>query len=367
MGFEPPEQELKWQLEHGDETQIPGLIAACALTAIASVIILGLRFLSLRLLHGRIHLEADDWLVLIAWLCFITLNISWAAGTRYGIGRHAAVATNVSVTQSLAVVGEATYILAIAFIKFSVLALYLKTFSAKRCRYFIWAVGIIVMGWTMSGVVVAIFQCTSVRYIWQPDVEGNCVDFGLRNLISGVLNVMINILIVVVIPFAWSLHITKQKKWLILVTFVTGTSACIISVVRLPYSIQVGNDGPWDAVPTFIISLIEIVMSMLAISIPAYRPIFEHAFGGGRRDSRSARACRYKETMHIGLSGEDARTHVNVTSPGTHNMRCDHGGISVTKNIELVRHAKKSGNWVRVTDDEEHPCKSPEQDKTGGS
>ncbi|KAI0456253.1 hypothetical protein F5B21DRAFT_522714 [Xylaria acuta] len=372
MGFEPSEQELEWQLEHRDETQVAGLIAACVSTAIVSVIIIGLRFLSRRLLHGRLRLEADDWLLLVAWALFAILDVSWAVGTRYGIGRHTVVVTNVRMVQILAVIGEAAYVLAIAFIKFSVLALYLKSFPIQKFRYCVWAVGVVVVGWAMSGAVVAVFQCTSIEYVWRPEVEGVCVDFGLRNLVSGIMNVMTNILIVaMVIPFAWNLHITKQNKWPTLVSFAVGASVCTISIVRLPYSIKVGSsDGTWDAAPAFIISVVEIAVGMLAISIPTYRPLYEHVFGGGGcRDSNTARACRYKETLHMGLYGKDAQTDVNVTSPGTH-MGCDHGGINVTNHIELVRHTKKSGSWVRVTDDdeeEEELCVPAERAQAGGS
>ncbi|KAI1756885.1 hypothetical protein F4782DRAFT_549283 [Xylaria castorea] len=371
MSFELSEQELEWQLQHRDETHIAGLVAACVSTAIASTVIIGLRLLSRRLLHGRLRLGTDDWLMLVAWVFFAVLDVSWAVGTKYGIGRHAVVVTDVRMVQILAVVGEAAYVLAIAFLKFSVLALYLKTFPIQKFRYFVWAVGIVVVGWAMSGTVVAVFQCTSIEYVWRPEVEGVCLDFGLRNLVSGIMNVMTNILIMAMaVPFVWNLRITKQKKGLVLVAFAIGTSACIISIIRLPYSIQVGtSDGTWDAVPAFIVSLVEIVVGMLAISIPTYRPLYEHVFGGGVcRDSKlNARVRRYKETLHMDLYGKDAQNDVNVTSPGTH-MGCDHGGINVTNHIELVRHAKKSGSWVRVTDDEEEElCKPTERVQAGGS
>ncbi|KAI0446525.1 hypothetical protein F4803DRAFT_18792 [Xylaria telfairii] len=375
MGFEPSDQELEWQLEHVDDTQVPGLIAACILTAIASVIIIGLRFLSQRLLHGRLSLETDDWLVLVAWVLFATLNVSWVVGTKYGIGRHTVVVTNAHMVQILAIVGEVAYVLAIAFIKFSILALYLKTFPIRKFRYCVWAVGILVLGWAMSGAVVAIFQCTSVEYVWRSDVEGVCVDFGLRTLVSGIMNVMTNILIMAMaMPLVRRLHITKQKKWLVLVAFAVGASACIISIVRLPYSIKaLTSDATWDVTPGFIIGVVEIAVGMLAVSIPTYRPLYEHVFGGGVcRDRNSTRACRYKETLHMGLYGKDAQNDVNVTSPGTH-MGCDHGGINVTNHIELVRHTKKSGSWVRVTDEEEEEgeqeelCKPEEEVQAGGS
>lgn len=148
-------------------------------------------------------------------------------------------------------------------------------------------------------------------------------------------------------------------------------SACIVSIVRLPFSLKVGtDDAAWDTVPTAIVSVIEITLGMLAVSIPTYLPLHEHIFGGRRgvcRKGSGASSCRYKETLHMGFYGECTRNDVNVTSPGTH-VGCSHGGINVTNHIELVRHTNKSGNWVRVTDEDEDEdeelCRSREKRQT---
>ena len=57
----------------------------------------------------------------------------------------------------------------------------------------------------------------------KPEAQDACIDFGVRNIISGVANAMIDILIVImVIPLAWNLPIRKQNKWLVLVPFAVG-------------------------------------------------------------------------------------------------------------------------------------------------
>jgi hypothetical protein len=125
--------------------------------------------------------------------------------------------------RQLAVVSEAMYILAIAFIKFSVLALYFKTFPGRKLQYYVWGFVVLVVGWAMSGAVVAIFQCTSIDYVWRLEAQEFCIDFGLRNLISGIINAITDIFIVAMaIPLVWNLQITKQKKWLVLVPFAVG-------------------------------------------------------------------------------------------------------------------------------------------------
>lgn len=124
----------------------------------------------------------------------------------------------------MAVVGEAAYTLAITFIKFSILALYAKAFPGQRFRYCLWGFALFVFGWGMSGSVVAIFQCTSIDYVWRPDTRDFCIDFSLRNLISGIVNVVTDVVIMaMVIPLVWNHEVMDQERRLVLSTFAVGT------------------------------------------------------------------------------------------------------------------------------------------------
>lgn len=99
MSFELPQNELDWQYEHRHETRVTGLIMACVCTAVVSVVVVGLRLLSRRLLKGRLHLDVSDWFLLVAWVFFAAVNVSWAVGTKFGIGRHAVVVTDIRKVQ----------------------------------------------------------------------------------------------------------------------------------------------------------------------------------------------------------------------------------------------------------------------------
>ncbi|KAI0402872.1 hypothetical protein F4802DRAFT_574104 [Xylaria palmicola] len=371
MDFVSPDERLEWQYEHRDETRVPGLIAACIISTIISTIIIALRLISRRLFYGRIRIDASDWLVIVAWALLATVNVSAGISAIHGVGRHLIAVTDVHKVQILAIISESTYILSITFVKFSVLALYLKVFPGQKFRYCVWGVAAFIASWATSGVIVAIFQCSSIEYVWKPDSQQFCVDFALRNLISGIMNVLTDIVIMgMVIPLVWNAPKRVQKKWLVAVPFVTGAITCIISIVRLPYSLQTGtSDATWIAAAITIVSIVEITVGMLAISIPTYRPLYEHLFRGGVRGNNDNTCdCGYKEALHMGLYGGEAQSNVKVTSPGTH-VGSDHGGINVTNHIELVRHTKKSGNWVRVTDEdeEEELCVSGDQIRTRGT
>ncbi|KAI0509121.1 hypothetical protein F5B22DRAFT_658710 [Xylaria bambusicola] len=361
ISFELSQHELEWQYEHRHETRVPGLIMACVCTAIASAVIVSLRLLSRRLRHGRLHLDASDWFLLVAWIFFAAVNISWAVGTKFEIGRHAVVVTDIRKVQVIAVVGEVAYTFAITLIKFSVLALYARAFPGPKFRYCVWGVALFVFGWGMSGSVVAIFQCKSIDDVWRPNTRDLCISLGLRNLVFGIINVVTDIIIMaMVIPLVWNHKVMGQERWLVLATFAVGISAWALGIVRLPFSIKVSaNDRTWDAAPTVIVSLLEIVVGMLAVSMPTYLPLYKHIFRGGScRMSNGSHVCSYKETLHMGLYGKGTHNAVNVTSPGTH-MGSNHAGISVTNHIELIRHTNESGQWVRVTDDEDEELCEP--------
>ncbi|KAI1181341.1 hypothetical protein F4777DRAFT_526933 [Nemania sp. FL0916] len=369
MAFGPPGHRPGWQKHHRDETRVPGLLAACISTGFISVVIMALRFYSRWLQHGRIHLESSDWFALVAWIFFVMVDSAWAVGTKHGVGRHAVVVDDFHKVQILAVVSEATYIIALMFTKLSILAAYLKTFPIRKFRYWVWGVSASVVSWGMAGAIVAILQCTSIDFVWISKDQGFCMDFTLRNFIFGIINAVINIVIVAIVATpASNLPIARQKRWMVQVCFLVGISACLVSILRLPFSVLVGrNDRTWDVVPTGIIGMVEITIGLLAVSIPTYRPLYEHIFGGERErsDKRTSHPLKFMETLHMGIYGQGPRNDVNVTSHGTH-MGCDHAGINVTNHIELVRHANRCGNWVRVTDeDEEELCKHGRRDREG--
>ncbi|KAI2640979.1 hypothetical protein GGS21DRAFT_351828 [Xylaria nigripes] len=366
MEFGPSAEELQWQYEHHDETRRASVITTCAATAAISLIVVALRLFSRHLLHRKLLLDASDWLILIAWVFLTTICIIWAIGTEYGIGRHSVVVTDFRKVQILAITGEVIYVLAIAFVKFSVLAFYSKTSSVQRLRYLIWGATIVVTGWALSSAMVAIFRCSPIEYVWRPDIEGFCIDLGVKNRVSGITNILTDAFIMgMAIPLVWSLKLSKQEKWLVTAVFAVGSSTCILSIVRLTFATKIGtSDGTWAAVPTVIVSLVETTVGMLAVSMPTYLPFFKRTLRS-KSSTRSNLASRastcYKDALHMRLYGREGRNQVKVTSPGMHT-EAEHGGINVTNHIELIRHTNKSGSWVRVNEeDEEELCKSAER------
>lgn len=126
----------------------------------------------------------------------------------------------------MSVIGEFLYVFTIACIKFSVLSLYATIFPQRKFHYCVWAMAAFIGAWALSGAFTALFQCTPFSHAYDPasSPDGFCINFGLQNLVSGIVNVITDFIIVgMVVPLVWKLQISRQKKWLVVVTFIIGS------------------------------------------------------------------------------------------------------------------------------------------------
>lgn len=111
-----------------------------------------------------------------------------------------------------------------AFIKFSILAMYGSIFPQKGFRWCLWAVASFMAFWAISCCFVAIFQCTPIEYGWNPTIPGgSCVNYGALVLVAGIFNIITDFVILTMpIPLVLKLNLSTQKKWMVILTFAVG-------------------------------------------------------------------------------------------------------------------------------------------------
>ncbi|RYO83906.1 hypothetical protein DL766_001733 [Monosporascus sp. MC13-8B] len=352
----PTEEQVAYMLAHPDDNLIPNIIACTSICGIASIVFLALRFSSQRLVSSR-GPTLSDWLLIIGWVFFAVFDVCFAMTTRYGGGKHIIYVTDPRMLQILNLANENTYCYAMAFIKLSLLSLYGSVFTSKRFRYCVWAVAAVVTTWAVSIATVGIFQCTPIAFGWDPTIPGGyCFNYGLVVLIGGIINIVTDLTILCMpIPLVWKLHVTRQKKLLLCFTFAMGGSACIISMVRLAFALEVGStaDGSWDNIPAGLLSVVELMTGILAVSIPTYRPLYRRLVEGPswvKQSIQNDYASGNRNAEYHRSFGREGPRSVSVSagrvSVGTRQ------GISVTNQIELTVHTSKGGSWVRVPDEE---------------
>ncbi|KAI8622891.1 hypothetical protein F5Y19DRAFT_460659 [Xylariaceae sp. FL1651] len=348
----PSSEQVAWQLAHPEDNLSNSTVTACAVSSALATVFLILRAWSKRLLYGRLRLEVNDWLCFTAWALFISSESLLAVSTRYGFGRHVAFVTNPRMLQILSLVIENLYALEIALLKLSILSLYQQLFKQHKLFYrATWIVGFFVASLGIWVILATNLQCIPIAATWDPTIDAYCIRYGLSALLAYIVNIVIDLVILAMpIPCVLKLKLSAHRKRMLMLTFATGGGACIVSIVQLRFITHLGStsDPSWDNAPIGIVSSIEVMIGILAVSIATYRPLYGHFFGVKSASKISSHTNGesvgdpYAKNFYTAQVSADTRFHSPITS---------HSGITATDQVELVRHINQNGQWIRIDDD----------------
>ena len=107
--------------------------------------------------------------------------------------------------------------------KISILLLYRRIFTTRPFRIVTLAMGVVILAWCISSVLVTSFQCDPVAAVWNFNLEATCLDpvvFSLAIALTGVLTD----LIVLFLPLhmIWKLHLPIRQKIVLSMVFLLG-------------------------------------------------------------------------------------------------------------------------------------------------
>ncbi|KAK7919959.1 hypothetical protein PG985_007981 [Apiospora marii] len=358
MAATPSAEQIAYWKAHPEETKVPGIIACASVGAALSTVFVALRLVSQSLLQRRLWLRLSDWFIIAAWVVFVVFCITFAMTTKYGEGRHVLYVTDLHALQIATIIDEVTYCYTMAFIKLSILALYGTIFPSRKFRYILWFIGCVVVCWAITFSFAGIFQCIPISYLWDQNTGAFCIKYGVCSLVAAIINIITDFTILgLPIPLVWRLHTPRSKKILLTITFVVGGSACIVSIVRLQSTLQIGSttDGSWDNVYPGYLSVIELAVGILAVSIPTYRPLYRLVVYGPDvpgQPSRPHQTSKATGSSQNNQSFQHQNPSRGVTISSDHSRLDSSPGVHVTNQIELVTHARRNGNWVKVPGEE---------------
>ncbi|KAI1113084.1 hypothetical protein F5Y14DRAFT_418837 [Nemania sp. NC0429] len=251
--------------------------------------------------------------------------------------------------QILSLAAENLYALEIALLKVSILSLYQQLF--RQHTWFFratWLVGFIAVSLGIWVILATNLQCRPIAATWDPTiVDAICINYGLSALLAYIVNIVIDLVILTMpIPCVLKLKLPAHRKWMLILTFATGGGACIVSIVQLKYITHLGStsDPSWDNAPVGIVSSIEVMIGILAVSIATYRPLYQHFFGLKMGSNASGEEATDPYAKNIYTAQVSANS-------GFYSSRASQSGITATDQVELVRHAKQNGQWVRISDE----------------
>ncbi|KAL1850369.1 hypothetical protein Daus18300_012964 [Diaporthe australafricana] len=310
----PTPEEVAYMQEHASDNIVPNLIACATICPILATIFIAFRLWSRQINHGRLVLDASDYLSIAAWLVIVDENL---------------------------------YAVVLALLKFSILSLYRKLFGSTRWLYILtWVVTALVAELALQVIIATNLQCIPIATTWDLTVKGTCINYGVEALVAYVINISTDIAILLMpIPVVRKLQTSQSKKRGLLAVFAAGGSACIVSMVQLHYITNLGStaDASWDQMPSIFLADVEIMVGFLATSIATYRPLYRRIFKGIVPSSSRNYTPGYSD-------GSNRKNHVTRIfasgkstdhSSGTGNSR----GIFVTDQIELIHTTQPAGSF----------------------
>ncbi|OTA93718.1 hypothetical protein M434DRAFT_395395 [Hypoxylon sp. CO27-5] len=289
----PTTEQIRYMQEHINETRVPGIHISNGICIGAATLSVVLRFFSRRV--GRLGLGKDDYCLFLGYVMYICFAVSFSLSTRYGQGRHILLMTNPKAFTISNLLDMSFYTWGMACIKFSILFLYHRIFPATRFRNALFIIGAIVTAWAIQAFFLSIFNCYPISVAWDHGIKGTCIDYGTVTLITGIINIIIDfILLAAPMPLLWNLQMPRRKKILLSCVFAAGCVACVVSIARLFYArkVVVTYDASWDNVTAGILSGLEMCTGIVACCAITYRPLVEKLFGNPTGDTSTSSSNR---------------------------------------------------------------------------
>ena len=121
-------------------------------------------------------------------------------------------------------IAENIYVAVLAITKLSILAFYLRIFRhQKPFRTAVYTVGSLVILSTVVISILTIFQCHPIRYFWNRDLKGACLDVNALAYANSAMSIIQDVAIVALpIPVVWGLQMNTKKKVSVGIMFALG-------------------------------------------------------------------------------------------------------------------------------------------------
>lgn len=119
---------------------------------------------------------------------------------------------------------ETLYCVTLAFIKFSILSLYVVIFPGKTMRRLAIAVGAFVAIWTLTASLAAVLRCVPIAALWDMTIINSyCINYGILVLVHNICNIITDLILLAMPIYPVSrLKLPTEKKVFVLLSFLLG-------------------------------------------------------------------------------------------------------------------------------------------------
>ncbi|KAL9028665.1 MAG: hypothetical protein Q9196_003008, partial [Gyalolechia fulgens] len=191
----PSPAELQYQRQHGHDDRSGEIIGAFGVCLGFAIIAVLLRFVARHL--NRASLGGDDWTIVVGLVGPIseppgpqghhrsghalTSLVDLVACYRlccvsYGLGKQAVRVTNQVALARAINASVVCYISSLSATKISILLLYRRIFPNRTFHALLWAVGILVLAYTIANVFYVVFECNQIKAGFNQRTRPKCIN-----------------------------------------------------------------------------------------------------------------------------------------------------------------------------------------------
>lgn len=196
----------------------------------------------------ELHVLTTTDATILAGLCFVVFVAFMFAASQTGLGSPVSLLTVEAVKKALLYSNmlDIMYTPIMLAAKVSILVQVDRMFSGNKQRMIFWSVRALAYVNAFCYTVMFftnVFACTPRGKIVDPTVAGKCIPQNNLIVVSGTVNVASDILILLFAVWGVSrLHLSGRRQTMVAVVFSIGSFACIASVCRLAFGVQVDKN-----------------------------------------------------------------------------------------------------------------------------
>ncbi|OAA73020.1 integral membrane protein [Akanthomyces lecanii RCEF 1005] len=168
----------------------------------------------------------DDWTALAALILLLVMGSVGMVATKWGFGVHywdSDIRLSRTIHQVFWAM-EVGYLFNINLIKASIMLLYGRTFETTGWQTFVRYSLLFIAARTVAFMFPLIFQCKPLRAIWDPEVDGVCLNVSAIGFAGAACSIIQDfVLMIAPIPTLWRLQLPKTQRILLAVLFGFGS------------------------------------------------------------------------------------------------------------------------------------------------
>jgi hypothetical protein len=305
-----------------------------------------------RFFHTR-SAGLDDYMIIAALPMAIALTVTVSlASTKYGWDRHiwdvdpGPHNENLVMERLISWISQMLYHCSSSLTKLSLLVFYRRIFVTKTMKWIVMGVICFTIAYFLTFFFALIFECRPLSHYWHilvvPEGTGGvCADEGDLVVISGIINVLIDVVIFILpIKTVIDLKIALVQKLQVLAIFAAGLFVIMSSTIRIlatDATTRHTYDVTWAGYLVWMWIGIEVDVGLICASVPACRSLFK-VWTQRIHTSRSRSTAPSTKLSSLGGIKKSTSTYIE----GSYQKMDDSSTIGLTSEERLASSGKSN-------------------------